>query len=135
MNAADAFDIGSFDEDDTKKIKVSVGEHGAKSLFNNIVQYRSTCMWTVLHLQWHLFILLQLSDEDQKIYKNFNLLVPDRWQVEMMGEHTTSQLHNLYVHVMPDHRQMCMCTLTIVTVVRIKYSISSNVVHIYLNGH
>ena len=32
MNAADAFDIGSFDEDDTKKIKVSYGGHGGKFL-------------------------------------------------------------------------------------------------------
>jgi beta-adrenergic-receptor kinase len=46
VNAADAFDIGSFDEDDTKKIK--------------------------------------LSEADQKVYKSFNLLVPDRWQAEMM---------------------------------------------------
>jgi beta-adrenergic-receptor kinase len=46
VNAADAFDIGSFDEDDTKKIR--------------------------------------LSDTDQRIYKNFSLVVQDRWQAEMM---------------------------------------------------
>ncbi len=28
---------------------------------------------------------LQLNESDQKLYRRFNLLVPDRWQVEMMG--------------------------------------------------
>ena len=34
----------------------------------------------------HVFSLLQLSDTDQRIYKNFNLVVQDRWQEEMMGK-------------------------------------------------
>ena len=47
VNAADAFDIGNFDDDDTRGIKV--------------------------------------AEEDQKLYRKFNLVVSDRWQVEMMG--------------------------------------------------
>ena len=45
MNAADAFDIGSFDEDDTKGIK--------------------------------------LTDADQELYKNFPLVISERWQLEI----------------------------------------------------
>lgn len=45
VNAADAFDIGSFDEEDTKGIKLSEG--------------------------------------DQELYKNFPLVVSDRWQQEI----------------------------------------------------
>ncbi|KXJ11686.1 beta-adrenergic receptor kinase 2 isoform X1 [Exaiptasia diaphana] len=45
VNAADAFDIGSFDEDDVKGIK--------------------------------------MSDQDQEIYKDFNLVVSERWQAEI----------------------------------------------------
>lgn len=48
MNAADAFDIGNFDDDDTRGIKV--------------------------------------AEEDQKLYRRFNLVVSDRWQAEMMGK-------------------------------------------------
>ena len=49
MNAADAFDIGNFDDDDTRGIKV--------------------------------------AEEDQKLYRKFNLVVSDRWQAEMMGRY------------------------------------------------
>merc|ERR1712018_327848 len=45
VNAADAFDIGSFDEEDTKGIK--------------------------------------LTDADQELYKNFPLVVSERWQQEV----------------------------------------------------
>ncbi|KAK3710152.1 hypothetical protein QZH41_010549 [Actinostola sp. cb2023] len=45
VNAADAFDIGSFDEDDVKGIK--------------------------------------MSEQDQEIYKDFNLVVSERWQAEI----------------------------------------------------
>lgn len=45
VNAADAFDIGSFDEEDTKGIK--------------------------------------LTDADQELYKNFPLVVSERWQTEI----------------------------------------------------
>ncbi|XP_063972850.1 G protein-coupled receptor kinase 1 [Diachasmimorpha longicaudata] len=45
VNAADAFDIGSFDEEDTKMIK--------------------------------------LSDSDQELYKNFPLVISERWQAEV----------------------------------------------------
>jgi beta-adrenergic-receptor kinase len=45
VNAADAFDIGSFDEEDTKGIK--------------------------------------LTDADQDLYKNFSLVVSERWQAEV----------------------------------------------------
>ena len=48
VNAADAFDIGNFDDDDTRGIK--------------------------------------MAEEDQKIYRKFNLVVSDRWQAELMGE-------------------------------------------------
>ena len=30
--------------------------------------------------------LLQLAENDQKLYRSFNLLVVDKWQAEMMGE-------------------------------------------------
>lgn len=46
VNAADAFDIGNFDDDDTKGIKV--------------------------------------QDDDQRLYRRFNLLVSDSWQAEML---------------------------------------------------
>lgn len=45
VNAADAFDIGSFDEDDVKGVKI--------------------------------------SEEDQQLYKNFNYIHSERWQVEI----------------------------------------------------
>lgn len=45
VNAADAFDIGSFDEEDTKGIK--------------------------------------LTESDQNLYKNFALIVSERWQLEI----------------------------------------------------
>ncbi|ESO08118.1 hypothetical protein HELRODRAFT_75424 [Helobdella robusta] len=45
VNAADAFDIGSFDEEDTKGIKI--------------------------------------TEADQELYKNFNLVVSERWQQEI----------------------------------------------------
>lgn len=45
VNAADAFDIGSFDEEDTKGIK--------------------------------------LTDADQDLYKNFPLVISERWQAEV----------------------------------------------------
>lgn len=45
VNAADAFDIGSFDEEDTKGIK--------------------------------------LTDADQDLYKNFALVISERWQAEV----------------------------------------------------
>ncbi|CAG0898274.1 unnamed protein product [Darwinula stevensoni] len=45
VNAADAFDIGSFDEEDTKGIK--------------------------------------LTDADQELYKNFPLVISERWQAEV----------------------------------------------------
>ncbi|XP_043233673.1 G protein-coupled receptor kinase 1-like [Amphibalanus amphitrite] len=45
VNAADAFDIGSFDEEDTKGIK--------------------------------------LTDQDQDLYKNFPLVISERWQSEV----------------------------------------------------
>ncbi len=28
----------------------------------------------------------QLDDNDKRLYNKFNILVPDRWQAEMMGE-------------------------------------------------
>ncbi|CAL4182821.1 unnamed protein product, partial [Meganyctiphanes norvegica] len=45
VNAADAFDIGSFDEEDTKGIK--------------------------------------LTEADQELYKNFPLVISERWQTEV----------------------------------------------------
>ena len=45
VNAADAFDIGSFDEEDTKGLK--------------------------------------LTDADQELYKNFPLVISERWQNEV----------------------------------------------------
>jgi beta-adrenergic-receptor kinase len=45
VNAADAFDIGSFDEEDTKGIK--------------------------------------LTEADQDLYKNFSLVISERWQNEV----------------------------------------------------
>ena len=47
VNAADAFDIGSFDEEDTKGLK--------------------------------------LTEADQELYKNFPLVISERWQNEVSG--------------------------------------------------
>jgi beta-adrenergic-receptor kinase len=47
VNAADAFDIGSFDSDETRSVK--------------------------------------LTEDDQKTYSRFNVVVSDRWQAEIMG--------------------------------------------------
>lgn len=57
MNAADAFDIGNFDDDDTRGIKV--------------------------------------AEEDQRLYRRFNLVVSDRWQAEMMGRYMYSLLYTV----------------------------------------
>ena len=48
VNAADAFDIGSFDEEDTKGLK--------------------------------------LTEADQELYKNFPLVISERWQNEVRAE-------------------------------------------------
>ena len=48
VNAADAFDIGSFDEEDTKGLK--------------------------------------LTDADQELYKNFPLVISERWQNEVSSD-------------------------------------------------
>ena len=48
VNAADVFDIGNFDDDETKGIK--------------------------------------LTDKDQSLYKDFDLIVSSRWQKEICGE-------------------------------------------------
>ena len=34
---------------------------------------------------YFVILLLQLTDEDQRIYRRFNILVSDRWQAEVMG--------------------------------------------------
>ena len=54
VNAADAFDIGSFDEDDTKKIKVSFGGHGGKFLILYNVDVDSVIL-TVAFINIHLY--------------------------------------------------------------------------------
>lgn len=43
VNAADAFDIGSFDEEDTKGIKVSSHRDVVTSLLNSIKEYLYIC--------------------------------------------------------------------------------------------
>jgi beta-adrenergic-receptor kinase len=48
VNAADAFDIGNFDEDDTKGIK--------------------------------------LTEADQELYKDFPIVISERWQQEIAGK-------------------------------------------------
>ena len=48
VNAADAFDIGNFDEDDTKGIK--------------------------------------LTEADQELYKDFPIVISERWQQEISGK-------------------------------------------------
>jgi beta-adrenergic-receptor kinase len=54
VNAADAFDIGNFDEDDTKGIK--------------------------------------LTDVDQELYKDFAIVISERWQQEIAGKSVSNQL-------------------------------------------
>lgn len=66
VNAADAFDIGSFDEEDTKGIKVS---------FFFIFR----CQVFPLYF----FFFFQLTDADQDLYKNFPLVISERWQAEV----------------------------------------------------
>lgn len=72
MNAADAFDIGSFDEEDTKGIKVS------SSLSLPLVPTLSCVPSVSLSL-----FVFQLLDSDQELYKNFPLVISERWQQEV----------------------------------------------------
>ena len=64
VNAADAFDIGNFDEDDTKGIKVNLSSNPLP-----LLQRPS----------------LQLSESDQELYKNFPIVISERWQQEITG--------------------------------------------------
>ncbi|VDM31277.1 unnamed protein product [Hydatigera taeniaeformis] len=52
VNAADAFEIGAFDEEDTQGIRVRIQ-------------------------------ILILTEEDQQVYKEFDVVIADRWQHEM----------------------------------------------------
>lgn len=76
VNAADAFDIGSFDEEDTKGIKV-LGRRG----------------WAAAHVQGGRgpgrgpgadpVPPCQLLESDQELYRNFPLTISERWQQEV----------------------------------------------------
>ncbi len=67
VNAADAFDIGNFDEDDTKGIKV-----------NEILFFRVKIIID--------FYFDQLTESDQELYKNFPIVISERWQQEITGK-------------------------------------------------
>lgn len=75
MNAADAFDIGSFDEEDTKGIKVpgrrgrAVGGQGWQAAPDPAIP---AC-----------FPARQLLESDQELYRNFPLTISERWQQEV----------------------------------------------------
>ena len=64
VNAADAFDIGSFDEEDTKGILS----------FDQI--------YLRVFIQFF-FSGIKLTEADQELYKNFPLVISERWQAEV----------------------------------------------------
>lgn len=74
MNAADAFDIGSFDEEDTKGIKV-LGRRGWAH-----VQGGRGLGWAP---GADPVPPCQLLESDQELYRNFPLTISERWQQEV----------------------------------------------------
>lgn len=69
VNAADAFDIGSFDEEDTKGIKV------LKIISHDLLRLNPNSPY--------FFLCIQLTEADQDLYKNFPLVISERWQNEV----------------------------------------------------
>lgn len=61
VNAADAFDIGNFDDDETKGIK--------------------------------------LTEENQAIYKDFDLIVSNRWQQEICCKSDVSERSSIFPYL------------------------------------
>lgn len=72
VNAADAFDIGNFDEDDTKGIKVRY-----------IYFFFLFSFLVYLFLIFALFYF-KLTEADQEIYKDFAIVISERWQQEIV---------------------------------------------------
>ncbi|NXP62498.1 ARBK1 kinase, partial [Chloropsis cyanopogon] len=70
VNAADAFDIGSFDEEDTKGIKVP--GTGAEPGGVGVPQPLTSTSHPA-----------QLLESDQELYRNFPLTISERWQQEV----------------------------------------------------
>ena len=81
MNAADAFDIGNFDDDDTKGIKVSETIVVVAGFFFCAFRFTDHHFMTVCWCE----LCTQVQDDDQRLYRRFNLLVSDSWQAEMLG--------------------------------------------------
>lgn len=82
VNAADAFDIGSFDEEDTKGYKVRL----ARSKARHDVRLISIpgAIQTLNHSSNPLvYFLPQLTEKDQELYQNFPLVISERWQAEV----------------------------------------------------
>ncbi|OXB59144.1 hypothetical protein ASZ78_006691 [Callipepla squamata] len=92
VNAADAFDIGSFDEEDTKGIKylrflllalVCAGRSGIKALGSYELLGIRVVERTKTLVSFVSFISCKLLDSDQELYKNFPLVISERWQQEV----------------------------------------------------
>lgn len=83
VNAADAFDIGSFDEEDTKGNIQYLTNILYKSVYcklNKICFYQSK---TFIPLTTDFFLGIKLTEGDQELYKNFPLVISERWQAEV----------------------------------------------------
>ncbi|KAG0722439.1 G protein-coupled receptor kinase 1 [Chionoecetes opilio] len=80
VNAADAFDIGSFDEEDTKGIK----DQSQKTHENN-----QTAGCNIFEHKDNMARVggedgtACLTEADQELYKNFPLVISERWQTEV----------------------------------------------------
>ena len=59
VNAVDAFDIGNFNEDGTKEIKVNINIRAKQ--------------------KQNLFLFNQLTEADQELYKKFPIVISERW--------------------------------------------------------
>lgn len=68
VNAADAFDIGNFDDDEVKGVKVSSFDEVPPSAFH----------WKLVNIMH-----VQLGEADSDLYKNFNITISERWQAEI----------------------------------------------------
>jgi beta-adrenergic-receptor kinase len=92
VNAADAFDIGSFDEEDTKGTSYIFIRNTFFLMLKKTFDFpfsilippfllpSNICRIDLLFL---LFLGLKLTDADQELYKNFPLVISERWQAEV----------------------------------------------------
>ncbi|KAK2493530.1 hypothetical protein MC885_017123 [Smutsia gigantea] len=92
VNAADAFDIGSFDEEDTKGIKVlgltwpltPERSPGGIHTFLGVAIGPGYSVWGPVADGCPCPVyMMKLLDSDQELYRNFPLTISERWQQEV----------------------------------------------------